>query len=105
MESFYGRISKNDGNCQTGRREGGIIHYPVGQYQVVKFGMKLAEFALCSVDRVFCHVSKADRTRLREQLIHRRVTKKSPVSFQNLHTDHAAGSQDHPGTRLSGGAQ
>jgi hypothetical protein len=32
MESFYGRISKNDGNCQTGRREGGIIHYPVGQY-------------------------------------------------------------------------
>jgi len=33
MESFYGRISKNDGNCQTGRREGRIIHYPVGQYQ------------------------------------------------------------------------
>jgi hypothetical protein len=33
MESFYGRISKNDGNCQTGRREGGIIHYPVRQYQ------------------------------------------------------------------------
>jgi hypothetical protein len=32
MESFYGRISKNDGNCQTGRREGGIIHYPVRQY-------------------------------------------------------------------------
>jgi hypothetical protein len=32
MESFYGRISKNDGNCQTGRREGRIIHYPVGQY-------------------------------------------------------------------------
>jgi hypothetical protein len=33
MESFYGRISRIDRDCQAVRREGGIIHHREGQYQ------------------------------------------------------------------------